>query len=156
VLRRVPVGVHLFGVPLNRQNPGRAWFAFDCFNQAIIAPPTRHQTFSKILDRLVMHGIHGCLSNIERARGTASRLKPYRVRAGIPSILGAVVHLARPLGGKVLKKSTSKRDIDELNSSTDAQDREPSLPGYCKERQLEQIPFPAGLIQKGRRIRAIP
>jgi hypothetical protein len=41
------------------------------------------------------------------------------------------------LGGDVLVQGTAQRHVNELNAATDAQNREPALPGHREERQLE-------------------
>jgi hypothetical protein len=61
-----------------------------------------------------------------------------------------------PLGREILKEGTPERYVDQLNPSADSENRQPSLPGHGEQRELEQIAFLARLIEKWRRIRAIP
>jgi hypothetical protein len=129
VLRRVPVGVHLFGVPLNRENPARLGPAFNRLDQPILGPPTRKQTLTQLTDRLVMHGIDADLGGLERRGRTAPWLKVHLVSACVANVLGAVVDRSGPLRREILKEGTTEGDIDELNSSTDAENGQRPLPG---------------------------
>jgi len=48
-----------------------------------------------------------------------------------------VIHGTGSLGRKVLEQGTTQRDVDQLNSPADAQDRQLALPGHGKEGELE-------------------
>jgi hypothetical protein len=109
VLRRGPIGVHLFGVPLNRKDPAPGRLAFGRFDQSIVAPAGRNQTLAQFPDSLVVHGIHRDLSRPEGQSCTASWLEAHPVSACIPNILGAMVDRSGPLRREILKQGPAKR-----------------------------------------------
>jgi hypothetical protein len=73
----------------------------------------------------------------ERRRGATPGLKPHPMAPRVPGTVGPVFHCAGPLGRKILVERAPERDVDELDASTDAQDRQLTLPGHGEKRQFE-------------------
>ncbi|HEX5962202.1 MAG TPA: hypothetical protein VFY42_00605, partial [Gemmatimonadales bacterium] len=90
MLRRVPVGMHLFGVPLHRQNPRGTGPALDRFDQPILAPAARDKGRRQVFDGLVVDGVHRDGRGIERLCDPAARLNPDRMAARVARAGGTV------------------------------------------------------------------
>src|SRR3954467_15229494 len=155
-LGRRTISVHLLGMPLHRQKPGRVAGGFNCFNQLIVGPTGGTKANRQILDRLVVGRIHRDRRVAPSLAGPAAGIQPDPVASPVTGAVWSVVDCSGVLAGQVLKQGAAQAYVDELNASTDAEDRQAPLSGYGKQRKLEEIALAARRAQQRRRIGAVP
>src|ERR1700722_19451161 len=126
------------GVPLNSQH--RPFLlGFDGLDHAVWSPRNRTQATAKVLDALMVKGVHGRTRTAQDRRQPAAGGDPDLVRDLAAGRLLAVLDGA--VGGiwKVLVEGPATRDAERLGSAADSENRQSPRVGLARQLHFEGI-----------------
>src|SRR6266487_4765005 len=142
----------IFRVPLHRDHPrGVRVRRFRALDHAVIGPRHGLETWSEVADRLMMAAVHRRRAHAEGALEERSGRDAHRMLAR----LVAVRHGAGPLAIQILIQGAAERDVEDLNATTDRENRQAARARRRNERELGGVTHGIDIAQARMRRRPV-